>query len=104
MIVVGNFNQDIASKEMRDFYSKLQIQDVHQIYNYINIKQLDNTHQNRSKAIDSIAISDNLIEILEGSRLCKVDEILRIDHRRHVIDLNLDQFFEEKTKQWNNID
>ena len=62
LIVVGDFNQDVTLKEMREFYSKLQIQDAHQIYNYIDITQLDNTYQTRSKAIDSIAISDNLIK------------------------------------------
>ena len=61
LVVARDFNQDLASKEIREFYSELEIRDAYQIFNYIEVIQLDNIHQTRSKAIDLIAISNNLI-------------------------------------------
>ena len=47
------------------------------------------------KYIDFLAVSDGIIPFLEGSALYEINEIMRLDHRAYVIDLNLEVYFEE---------
>ena len=57
---------------------------------------MNNTYWNGSKYIVTVAVSDNIIRFVEGSKLCKTYEILDTDHHGYVIDINLSTYFEEE--------
>ena len=69
--------------------------DIHQRFNRININKLDNTYKNRKKYIDTIATLDNIMSFAEGCTLCKTNEIIDTDHRRHIVDIDLNAYFDE---------
>ena len=69
---------------------KLGVEDVYVNFNNIEINQLDNTHRNESKYIDSIAAILGIINYVEGSRLFEVNKITLTDHRAYMIDINLE--------------
>ena len=56
----------------------------------IEVVNLDSIHIVGSRCIDSINVSYDLIEFVEGSKLCKINEIINTDHRSYVIDLNIE--------------
>ena len=68
---------------------ELGVEDIHTNFNNIEINQLDNTYKNGSKYIDSIAATPGIISHIKGSRLFKVNEIILMDHRACMIDINL---------------
>ena len=46
--------------------------------------------------IDSIAKSEGLVLFLRGSKLNKINKVMRIDYHSFEKDLNLEQYFEEE--------
>ena len=66
--------------EIQQFYSEVGVQDVHYVFNKIEFNQMDNTHQEGSFPIDSIAVSPNLMECIEGCRLFETNELIISDH------------------------
>ena len=66
------------------------IQDVHNVFNKIKFNQIDNTYQEGSFPIDSIAVSPNLMEYVEDCRLFETNELIILDYRSYVINLNLE--------------
>ena len=69
IIISRDMNQDIASNDMQNFYAKLGVKDVHQTFNYIKIEDLDRTFRHGSRTIDSIIVSPNIQQCVEGSKL-----------------------------------
>jgi len=67
-VIIGeDFNQDITTREIKDFYSELGLKDTHSAFNIIDTENLDYTYITGSKCIYSIAVSNTLIEFIEGS-------------------------------------
>ena len=62
----------------------------------IRLEEIDNTYRNRSKYIDTVAASENIIRFLEGSKLYETYKILDTDYYGYVIDINLNAYFEEE--------
>ena len=44
IIIRRDINQDIASLEVQEFYSKLGVKDIYQFFNYIKVEDLDQTY------------------------------------------------------------
>ena len=63
---------------------------MHQIFNIIELTKLDHTYSRGTKCIDVIAISETLLEYLEGSKLFEIYKITNTDHRECVINMNLE--------------
>ena len=103
IIIGGDLNQDIASKEVQEFYSNLRVKDIHQSFNYIILNNLDYTHRWEIKYIDSITVTLVILEYAEGSKLYKRCDIIDTDHRSHIIDINLESYYKDEFSEWNNI-
>ena len=54
VLIIGDYNQDITTREIKDFFQDLKVQDIHQSYNLIADKELDCTYIRCSRCIDSI--------------------------------------------------
>ena len=85
------------------FFAEIGIKDIHKIFNCIDSKSLDHIYRDGSKCIDSIIATSNILRYIEGSTLLEIDEIIDIDHRAYLIDINLSQYFEEEFSNWDKI-
>ena len=53
---------------------------MHQNFNHIRVKDIDKTYRKRSKCIDSIVASINILEYIEGSKLLEINKVLDADY------------------------
>ena len=66
--------------------------------------ELDKVYVYGSSHIDSIAVSEGLIEFVEGLKLIPHNEIVQSDHRAYIIYVNLKYYYNDKMSSWDNID
>ena len=76
---------------------------MHHMINRIPTNELDKTEVNGTKAIDTIAASYSVIEYVEGCKLLEYNEIVVSDYRVCIIDVNLEDYFNEQLSQWDEI-
>jgi len=103
IIIGGDFNQGIATNEIQQFFQQIGVQDIHSKINKIPLNQLDKTNVNGSLPIDSIAASQGIYEYIEGCRLVENNEIVHTDHRGYLVDVNLEEYFNDELSSWNAI-
>jgi len=95
IIIMGDYNQDITSNEIKSFFNKIKLWDIHQSYNLIPENNLDKTYIRGLKCIDSVAITQNLLDLIKGSKLLEANKVTKSDHRVLLIDINLEEYFKE---------
>ena len=76
---------------------------MHSRINYAPLNKLDKTCICGSNAIDSVAVLEGLMDFIEGSLLVSDNEIVNTDNRVCVIDINLEDYFNEEFSYWNAI-
>ena len=76
---------------------------MHQTFNGLELKELYYAHSRGTKWIDSIVATPNIRNHSEGIRLFKTNEIMNADHRSHVVDINLEEDFQEEFSGWDKI-
>ena len=103
VLIMGDYNQDVIIREIKDFFQELKVQDIYQSYNLIADKELDCTYIGGSSYIDSIAGTQNILDFVEGSKLLEANEITISDHRKFVIDINIESYFGESFSGWDQI-
>ena len=64
---------------------------------------MDKTFINGSNLIDTFAISEGLMEYIEGVKLVAHNEIVNTDHRAYIVDINIEEYFEDEFSHWNTI-
>ena len=69
LIIRGDHNHEISSIEVQHFFTELQLQDVHQIFNGLYLKELDHTHSRGTRCIECRYPKHK--KHLEGSRFLK---------------------------------
>ena len=79
------------------------MRDIHQSHNLILEKIIDKIHIRGSKYIDSAVMTQNLLDFVEGSKLLEANEVTISDHRALLIDINLEEYFEETMSSWDQI-
>ena len=63
-----------------------------------------NTNIRVKKCINSIAVTPNLKKHIEGRILFETNEISNTDDRLHVIDVNLEAYFQEEFSTWDKFE
>ena len=96
IILTGDLNQSIKSNDVQRFFKELGITDAHSRINNIPIEQLDKKYINGSNAIDAIAMSEGILEYVEGSMLLSHAEIVLSDHRPCTVDANMEDYFNKE--------
>ena len=61
---------------------------------------MDHIHVRGQKGIDSIDVTPNLRNHIEGSKLFETDEIVNTNHQQYVVNINLEEFFQEEFSGW----
>ena len=71
--------------------------------NLLESSELDRTYKNGTEWVDSITRTDDILKWIKESRLCKNNEVFDTDHRLYIIDINLEQYFDEKVSNLSEI-
>ena len=95
IIIMGDYNQNIVSKEIQLFYKEISVQDIYHTYNNIPLQLMDKTYIRGSKPIDSIVISLGITEYIEGCKLLSHTKVIISDHRSYLININFEAYFDE---------
>jgi len=104
IIIAGDYNQDVTSKEVTKFFESIGVRDVHQCMNLVQKDEaLDSTYKHGSKQIDSIAATNGIMDYIEGCRLINYNEIIESDHRAFMIDVDIEEYFEDEFRGWDKI-
>ena len=101
--MAGDFNQNISSNKIQTFFRDIGVKDAHSIHNNVSITQLDKTHIRGSSPIDSIALSSRIMDYIEGVQLMNQNDFVMSDYRSYLLDLNLEEYFEDHFSSWNGI-
>ena len=54
---------------------------------------MDNTYIIGSEPIDSVAVTTNILQIVEGCKLMETNKIIITDIRSYLIDFNFEEYF-----------
>jgi len=104
IIIAGDYNQDVTSREVTKFFEEIGVKDIHKTMNVINNNEtLDSTYKHGSKQIDSIAATNGIMNYIEGCRLMNYNEIVESDHRAFMIDVDIEEYFNDEFSGWDKI-
>ena len=92
-------NQNVNSNEIKKFYSEIGVDEVHSRINLTPLDQLDKTCVRGSSAIDSVVMSEGLLDFVEELLLVSNNEIINTDHRACIVDINLEEYFNKEFSQ-----
>ena len=73
------------------------------MFNKVLIEEMDNTHITGSKLIDTCAVSLNIIKCIEECKLMETNDIIIMDHRAYIIDINFKRYFQAQLSIWDQI-
>ena len=79
----------------RSFFNAVGVRDVYSAINQIKVRQMDNTFIRGSKLIDTIAISNRIIQCVEGCKSIDKNSIILSNHRAYLVNINLKKYFSE---------
>jgi len=82
ILVAGDINQDVYSKEIESFLIANSLFNIHQFINETEQEDKTSAYLYGSKTIDLIAASSRLISFIDGCQLVDFNEIILTDHRR----------------------
>ena len=103
IIIAGDYNQDLNDNDVRKFHDAINVHEIHPIINDVQINQIGKTYKNGSKPIDSIAATSGILEFIDGCELLGYNEVVETDHRSYVIDISLEEYFNDEISEWDNI-
>ena len=63
--------------------------------NQISFEAMDKAYIWGSKAINSITVSNELTQYIEDCQLVEINDIIIIDYRVYIIDINIIEYFGE---------
>ena len=99
-MIAGDLNQNIASKQIQQFFNKIVVMDAHQWCKQINWNSIDHTDVRGFKPIGTIALSHGMLEHIDRCRLLECNDIMLTYHRSCLIDLNLEDYFQDQMISW----
>ena len=96
LIVFGCFNEDVSAKNMHDFVIETVSCEVFSELNHVELSNRDGTFEHGSKCINHVLGSEGFLNVVANIKLIEHNEIMDSDHRRCLVDLNLEARFEEE--------
>lgn len=103
VIIAGDLNESVNSREIKKFFREIGVEDTHSRINNVALDEMDRTCINGNNPIDTFAVSEGLIEYVEGVKLVPHNEIVNSDHRAYIVDINIEDYFEDEFSYWNSI-
>jgi len=103
VVIVGDLNQFIRANKIQVFFNEVGVRDVHSTINQIEMRNIDNTFIRGSKLIDTITMSNGIIQYIKECRLIEENAIVLSDHHVYLVDVNLEQYFSKQFSSWDGI-
>ena len=103
IIIAGDYNQFVVDNEVRKFHTELGVSEIHHKVNNVELRELDKTYKNGSSPIDSIVALSSIMEYVVGCHLMNYNEIVKTDYWAYVIDVDIEEYFDEAFSGWDNI-
>ena len=69
----------------------------------MSIQSIGKTHKYGSKPIDSFATTRGIMDYIDGCKLLGYNDIVETDHRSYVIEIALEDYFNEELSEWDKI-
>ena len=76
---------------------------MHQIVNNIELDQMCKTCIDGSRPIDAVHASNGIMEYAEWCKILSNNAILESDHRSYLVDIALDEYFEDEFGEWDQV-
>jgi len=92
IIIAGDFNESVDSEEIQQFLIRNRLMEVHTVLNGDYHRKKDSTYKKGKNMINFVAASTTIIEYIDGSLITNYNKILIIDHRRFIIDVQLEEY------------
>ena len=81
---------------MQEFYTQIEVKNVYQSFNYVEVEELDGTYKRGSNCLDSISVSQDIMQYVESSKLLEINEVVHTDYQSYLIDINFKQYFDKE--------
>ena len=103
IIIGGDYNQNLNNNEVKRFQEAIGIYEIHPIINNVQINQIGKTYIHGSNPIDSLATSQGIIDYIDRCKLLSNNDIIELDHYSYIIDVALEDYFDDELSEWDNI-
>jgi len=103
VIIGGDYNQNICDREIKKFHDDIGVHNIHQIANNVELEQMCKTYVHGSSPIDAIYASNGIMEYVDGCKILDNNEIVEADHRGYLIDIALEEYFEDEFREWDEV-
>ena len=95
VIVAGDLNESIRSKNIKNFVNETDIFDVFAETSGLEEDEREATHQHGIKCIDCVLATDGMLRNVKGCELVECSEIVESDHRGCLTDVDFAQCFQK---------
>ena len=104
MIIAGDLNKNIESNIIQGFIIEHRLVEVHTFISGKYEISRDNRYINGSKCINTVLATTGLIELLDRYRLTDFNNILFTDHRRYIVYIVLEDYFNTSRNYINKLE
>ena len=95
VIVAGDFNDSTKSDNTKSFMNETGLHDVFAETNGVEEDKREATHQHGSECIDHVLATDRKLRNVKGRELVEYSEIVELDHRGCLTDVDFAECFSE---------
>ena len=104
IIIAGDLNEDIESKEVKRFSIERGLFDIYGIINTDNNSKRESIYLYRSKCIDTITTTTELLQCVDGYKIVEYNKVILTNHMGYMVDFNLEWYFECKNFNLDQVD
>ena len=103
LAIGGDYNQHVGDRKTKKFHEDTGTHNTYQIVNNIEFNQMCETHVHGSSPINAAHASSRILEHVNGYKMLTNNEIVESDHKGYLIDIPLDDYFEEEFREWDEV-
>ena len=104
VIIIGDFNESIKASRIEGFLTENGLFDVYRWYNGADEETRESMYEYGRKCIDVFTTIAGVMQFIDGCKVVNFFEVISIDYRRYIVDVNLQEFFQVKQFNIDRID
>jgi len=86
-----------------DFFTRIGVTEVFSTVNNIELNEREKTYISGKRYLNVLAMSEGILRFVHGCKLTNFTEVIPIDHKGYIIDIDLNSYFKMKTLVFNNM-
>ena len=102
-MLAGDFNKNIESNAIESFMIMDRLTNLFGYIHEGDAEDRERTHKRGNTYVDSISVTDGLLPYIVGCEMTNFNEIVVSDHRRFMIDIDLNTYLCVGTSDFNKI-